>query len=172
MKRFSRIIVTGTPGTGKTSVGGLVAKELGLPFVEANAIVRKEKLWARKPEVNLAKLRKRLSREWGVIEGHLLCEFSIPGAVVLVLRCNPRVLEKRLAKRNYSRRKLKTNLEAEAIDYCMQRAEQEYGPSRIIQVDCTRLDEKACAKRCLRVLAGKREQDCPDFSGWLYGPNV
>ncbi|MBI4215010.1 AAA family ATPase [archaeon] len=173
MKKFRRIIITGTPGTGKTVIGSMLAKELDIPFTEANKVVKEKGLWKKRPpEVNIARLRKALLSKWGIIEGHLLCEFALPQSVAIVLRCHPSVLAKRLMKRNYSAKKLDANLVAEAIDYCALRAQQEYGTA--IEVDCTRANIKACVKRCLAALSLKKRKcrvpkENPDFSSWLLG---
>lgn len=166
-----RIIITGTPGTGKTSVAKALAKKLGVAYVDVKKIIGQKKVFYREKgesekTVYLKKLKvvleKILAKEKkAVLESHLLCEFPLKVGVVVVLRCDPRVLESRLRKRRYPKRKIRENLLCEALDYCTVKAEENY--RKVIDVDATKrlsaakLEEKI--KRC--------KGDEVNWSGWL-----
>ncbi len=167
-----RIVITGTPGTGKTRIGRLLAKKAGIPLIEIKEFVNKNRLFKKQKNekvVDAGKLKKallpRLARMPDyIVEGHLACEFRIPADFVFVLRTHPAVLKRRLAKRRYNRKKLDENLEAEMLDYCVQRVEREYKAAPL-QLDTTRRSAQSSANRMLRAVKRKEKKlDAPDYS--------
>lgn len=169
-----RIVITGVPGTGKSTLARSLARELGCKAVHANDLVKGKNLWLSKKEgtVDLAKLRRALllelagQKSW-VAEGHLLCEFAIPCDKVLVLRCEPAALKARLVKRRYSQNKVRENLWAELLDYCVTRAEDEYGSKKVIQVDNTRFHSAHASLDLIRRQKGEKT----NWSNWLRSPS-
>jgi len=132
------IEITGTPGTGKSSVTKIVAKKLDARLIDIKKIVDEKRIYKKsngEKEVDVKKLQKVIDNEIKIastlkplapsiiIEGHLACELKIPADYLFVLRCRPDILEKRLKKRKYSQKKTDENLLAEMLDYCLQRAE-------------------------------------------------
>ena len=164
-----KIIITGTPGTGKTLVADLLGKALKKRVVHINDFAKKNKLIMGKSGgsyiVDLKKLRKKLLKFDGIIESHLLCEFSLPNSVVFVLRCDPKVLAMRLQKRKYLRRKIKENLEVEALDYCTIKSEKNY--KKVYDVDTTNRTIRQVVKRIIAILKKKAKPDRVDFSNYF-----
>ena len=72
-----------------------------------------------------------------ILESHLLCDLKLEADLVIVLRCNPKELEKRLFKRKYSKTKLKENVLSEILDYCYINALKNYG-SKVMQLESTK----------------------------------
>ncbi len=141
-----RMVLTGSPGTGKTTLGKKLAKNLKATFIEVNALVKKDKLLSHRKKgeteltVNLKMLEKALKKKLKgkrkfVVVGHLACEVKIPADLVIVLRCEPRHLWNRLKKRKYSFKKIRDNVLTEILDYCGVIAEKKY--RKIIQVEHT-----------------------------------
>jgi len=126
-----RIVITGSPGTGKSSVSKALSKALGLPLIGIREVVRENGLLGKDDEVDLRRLARALSflqtRESFIIEGHLACEIPLPADWIFVLRTKPGILRRRLLKRKYGKEKLEENIMAEMLDYCSQRARREYG---------------------------------------------
>ena len=119
--------LTGTPGTGKTAIAGELAR-LGWECLCLRSLIEAEGLGtdhdqerdttnvevealARAAAVWLA--RKRGLRV--VIEGHLAHELGL-AVLVVVLRCDPFELARRLEGRQYPPAKVRENCEAEALD--------------------------------------------------------
>jgi len=132
-----RIIITGTPGTGKTEIAKKLAKRTGYELVSIKDFVNEKKLFSKgtgkgaEKEVDIKKLSRALNiclKQFNdyIIEGHLACEFKIPADFIFVLRTSPSVLKKRMQKRKYRKQKIDDNLEAEMLDYCVQRVESVY----------------------------------------------
>ncbi|MEM4221898.1 MAG: adenylate kinase family protein [archaeon] len=150
-----RIIITGTPGVGKTTIGKAFAKKHNLPFVSVGSLVEGKRF-------TLKWLQKKLMNFEGVLESHLLCEFYLPDSFVFILRCSPKVLAKRLAKRGYSKKKILENLECEALDYCTICAEINYG--KVFEIDCTKKSIRKIIEIMEKALEGKAESEKVDFS--------
>ncbi len=155
-----RLVITGTPGTGKTMLAQALAKHLNLAYYSLNALAKRQGKEGRKREkeleVDVAKLG-RWVRRWFkekrafIVEGHLACEMHIPCDEVLVLRCHPQELERRLKRRGYSEQKRQENGLAEALDYCLVQAEAHYPRQTIVQLDFTKpLPARTVLKRLKR----------------------
>ena len=141
------LLITGTPGCGKTIFSKKLSRFLKAKLVDINDVINKNKIYRmsgkKEKIVDLKKLSKILegilAKEKNVvIESHLLCEMRLPCEKIIVLRCNPLVLKKRLEKRGYALWKVKENVLAEMLDYCIVRAEENYPKKKVLQVDFTK----------------------------------
>jgi adenylate kinase len=163
------ILITGTPGVGKTTLAKSLSRNLGFKLIEPNRLVRKEKLYTRFDRarktyvVDEGKLRRRLealsrSSERIVLPTHLVGRF-LPKAsmkLALVLRLDPVVLYKRLRARGWTKRKAWENTEAEMLDVCLQEARLLLGPRKVYEIDTTRKSAAAVYKEALRALSRGR----------------
>lgn len=148
------IVVTGTPGTGKTTLAKALGKTLDLPVIHVNELVKKKRKLSLGREgssilVDLKALKKELRGFNGIVEGHVLCEISLPAKAV-VLRTSPKELERRLKRKGFGKRKIRDNVEAEALDYCLIKARENY--KKLIQVDTTGTTADAALARTLFLL--------------------
>ena len=164
-----KIVITGTPGTGKTIVADILGKALKQRVVHINDFAKKNKLFIGKARgsyvVDIKKLKRKLANVDGILESHLLCEFSLSDSIVFVLRCDPKVLARRLQKRKYLRKKIKENLEVEALDYCTIKAEKNY--DKVYDVDTTHRPINQVVKKILAILKKKSKADKVDFSDYF-----
>jgi adenylate kinase len=166
-----RIAITGTPGTGKSSVSRILAKRLGLKLIDVKEIARSAKLVSKTGEVDISKLSAKLSflkkESDFIVEGHLACETKLPCDNVFVLRCDPRVLRRRLSKRGYSKNKNEENLESEMLDYCSQRVMKVYRMEPL-EVDTSKRTPAASAAEIERAIRHKKKRiDSVDYSSYL-----
>lgn len=157
-----RILITGTPGTGKSSVAreigrrkGWVVVRLGELAERAGCVIGEEgEKIADVRKLGRAALRELRGKRDAVVEGHLGCEFSLPLDYVFVLRTHPEELRKRMGRRRYPARKIRENLMAEMLDYCTQVAAKHYKVP-ILEVDTTNRTAGQAAERIIAFLEGK-----------------
>ncbi|MEM2998228.1 MAG: AAA family ATPase [Thermoproteota archaeon] len=150
------IVVTGTPGTGKTSLcrrivrrnKGWVHLDVGRFAVEVNAVIGyDDSLETSIVDMDILKraLLKHVSKRVKeglhmLIDGHYAAEVSPVKHVdyCLVLRCRPDVLWRRLTNlKRYSEDKARRNVESEITDYCYLMAKLHLKRKRIVQLDTT-----------------------------------
>jgi adenylate kinase len=145
--------ITGTPGTGKS----MVADELfrrGHTVVHLVDTVRPYIIGEDEERDTQVFDVDRWAREFvpvdGFVEGHfvhrLICDR------IIVLRCRPDELKKRLMKRKYREKKIRENVEAEALDVCLIETVELHDPSRILELDTTARDPAYCADRIERFV--------------------
>ena len=174
------IILTGTPGTGKTTIARLLSKKINALLIEIKKIVEKNKTVfpkkGREQIVDIKKLQKLVLDEIKnkptspvIIEGHLAAELKIPALLGIVLRCQPKILEKRLQKRNYSKQKIKENILAELLDYCTQVARNNFkGKTRIVEIETGNKRPPELVKRLVLIIHHKKMKgDMVNYSGEL-----
>jgi len=164
------IVITGTPGVGKSTVAKALASRIGGRYISINDLVAEQKLVLESDEkrntavANLRKLRKRIgtiladANEDIVIDGHYAYD-AIPKTfqpVVFVLRRDPARLEAILKERGYDEGKVFENLAAEALDVCLFGALKRFGPSRVDEVDLTYMGVEGVVNEILAVLDGKK----------------
>ncbi|MCC7570157.1 AAA family ATPase [Candidatus Micrarchaeota archaeon] len=129
-----KILITGVPGTGKSTLAKYLKTKLNFELVELNNTAKKFKIKKDKWGaliVDIKKTEKELNillenKDNIILDGHLGCDMKLNVDKVFVLRCNPKILKKRLIKRKYPEDKIMENIEAEMIDYALVRCEDNY----------------------------------------------
>ena len=147
------LIITGTPGTGKTVLARLVATKQKAELVNLGELIKKEKLYReydrsrRSYIIDGKRLRKSLLNLFNsyrgndlVIETHWLGNFmpKRPGMTAVVIRTDPLVLAARLRRRGWDKKKIWENVEAELIDLSLYESLKLLGRRRVYQIDATR----------------------------------
>ncbi len=142
-----RIGITGTPGTGKTTIASILSKSYNLPVISLSHLVLENKLWEDHDKerdsyvIDEERLITELE-EWiqhnpkgYIIEGHVLD--LLPAHwfdVIIVVRTSPRILIQRLKQRGYSSRKIDENMEAEIMEVCLTDAMHQFGPEKVLSI--------------------------------------
>lgn len=154
------IAITGTPGTGKTEVCKVLLRK-GYKLLNLNKVSNNHKFivgydFGRKTNIiNIAKLDKFIktqkSRDLVFLEGHF--SHLLSADVVIVLRCHPKELEKRLKKKRYNPEKIRENLEAEALDVITIESAQRH--KKVYEIDTTKLKPKQTADAIIKIISGE-----------------
>ena len=134
------LVVTGTPGTGKTTVAKQLTKKYKAQYIDVNAIIKKYHMkegYDRKRKaaiMDVEKLNKvlikmikeaRKAKQSLVIDSHL--SHYLPSKYVelcTVTKTSLKKLRNRLKKRGYSMEKIQENVESEIFDVCLTEAEE------------------------------------------------
>ena len=142
-----RIGITGTPGTGKTTIAKILSENHDLFLISLTEFVKENKLWAEFDEERetyvideervYAKIIEVLEQKKDnyIVEGHFLD--IIPSQYfdkVFVLRTPIKILRQRLSERKYHSKKIEENIEAEIMEVCLTDALYEYGPEKVMVV--------------------------------------
>jgi len=155
-----RVAVTGTPGTGKTTAVERV--ETDLEVVHLNDVIREQGLVTGHDEerdsavADLDAVADYLDgREDLLVESHLAHNVDVDR--VVVLRCHPEELERRLRERGEPAAKVEENAESEALDVILAEAVERHGEDAVYEVDATDRSPDEVAAAIEAVIAGERE---------------
>ena len=156
-RKIPNILITGTPGVGKTSTAQQIAEKLGAGFrcVEVGALVKEHKLGDYNAEFdtmdydedNEDKLLDLLE-PMCVAEGGCVVDFHSPEIfpeswfeLVLVLRASTDVLYDRLTARGYNEKKRTENMECEIMQVVLDEAHESYDTNIVHEVPSNTLEE-------------------------------
>ena len=167
-----KIIISGTPGTGKTEVSRILSDMLGYKLVRINEFAKEKDIIVgtdkdRKSEIidenKLQKLSKDIPDNT-VIEGHLAhyCKADI----AIILRTDPSVLEKRLKRRRWNQKKIRENIESEILDIILQ--ESAALNKNTYEIDTTIKTAKDAAEEIIGMLKSDKSKKAhlPGHISW------
>lgn len=170
-----RVAITGTPGTGKTTVSERLDTELEV--VHLNERIRDQELTTgedterRSLIADLDAISETLAdRTDLLVESHLAHHLDVDR--VVVLRCHPRELKARLTERGEDgltlddesestpaerEREASENAEAEALDVILSEAVEFHGLESVYEIDTTDRTPATVAADVMSVIEGDRE---------------
>ncbi|MEM1658393.1 MAG: adenylate kinase family protein [Candidatus Jordarchaeales archaeon] len=174
------IVISGTPGTGKTTLASIVSRMTGVRWVSLGDLVKEKGLFLGVDEERgslIADVEKlvpeveRLAVDAGgrlIVEGHyadVMPDDWVEEAVVL--RTHPRELWRRLAERGWSENKIRENVQAEILGVCTYDAVEAYGWEKVYEVDTTLKTPDESAKEVLEIISGMGERYRVGRINWL-----
>ena len=148
--------ITGTPGTGKSAIAAELARrghtvvhitDIIQPYVIGDDDERDTQV------IDVDRLVDEFAPVAGFVEGHF--SHLLPCDRIVVLRCRPDELKQRLAKRSYHPRKIRENMDAEALDVCLIETVEAYSPGQILELDSTGREPAWCADQIEQFVKGE-----------------
>lgn len=175
MRKALRILITGTPSVGKTTIAREVAKVLNYHYIDVAKMIVEKRMYVEIDNergsliVNVEKARKFFSSFLirlgnAVLDTHVVELF--PKRLidkVIVLRAHPLLILKRGVERGWSLRKSLENAQAELLGICFFDALNFYGSEKVWQVNCTCRSPKHVVSEVLSILEGKSEGEDVDW---------
>lgn len=129
-----RYALTGTPGTGKTTISKLLDQNI-IALSDYYKDFSEGKSESGEWIIDIDKIKKNITiTDDSILEGHFAHEFDNIDKII-VLRCDPDILVERLKKRGYTKEKVRENLEAEAIGTIYSESLELLGPKDVVQLD-------------------------------------
>ena len=165
------ILVTGTPGVGKTTVSRLLASELNAVYVSLAELVERERLISSvdKTRGTLIADTDRVSMRIQEIIGSSECDVVVDGHyavdvvqakdvyIVFVLRRDPTELKDVMENRGFRERKLWENLAAEILDVCLWDAVSACGSDKVCEIDVSGKKTEEVIKNIILTLEGRKK---------------
>lgn len=171
------VAITGTPGTGKSSI----CKELkgrGFEVLEIAELIRKLGIKTvhndryDSDEVDTEELRGKvdeyiasMKNEALFVSGHL--SHFVTCSTAVVLRTDPHVLYARLEARGWRKEKILENVRAEILDVILVEAAERIND--LFELDTTRMKPRAAAAKLLEAISRRPESMRPGRIDWTGG---
>jgi len=164
--------LTGTPGTGKTSLSAEL-RSRGYNVIDGKEHIRSHGLMGELDkerdthEVDLDDLNDSLqeyrdSDELFILDSHLSHFMDSSG--IIVLRCDPNILAERLRARGYGDQKVLENVQSEILDVILCEATESDIP--VWEVDCSHDSIAESADSIEQILKGKSDDYLPGKTDW------
>ena len=146
------ILISGTPGVGKSTHASELATRMGLKYININELAQEGDMyhgWDSELESNIINEEMILGEiEHSVKKGGCVVDYHscdmFPKSwfrLVFVLRTDNTVLYDRLEKRGYNELKMKNNIECEIFQELLEEAREHFGIDRVIELFSNEVDE-------------------------------
>lgn len=157
--------ITGTPGTGKSSVARLLKKRFAV--LELNLAVKMKRLYCdydrrRKTYIVDTKAATKFVSAWinkqkkdVFIVSHISHLLNISYDAVFLLKAKPEVLYKRLMKKGWNKKKIMENVEAEIFDVISEEIK-----GKKIVIDTTVKSPRGVARDIYKFVKTIKQHEC------------
>ncbi|TVY81015.1 Adenylate kinase isoenzyme 6-like protein HBR1 [Lachnellula suecica] len=151
-RSLPNIIVTGTPGVGKTTHCEILAENTGLKHLSINDVVKNRgchdgyddefKSWIVDEDKLLDAIEDEVKLGGYIIDWHA-CDLFPKSWIdlVVVLRVDSKQLYDRLKARNYPEAKLQENVDSEIMEVLLQEARESYDEEIVVELTSNSTDE-------------------------------
>lgn len=157
-----KIAITGVPSTGKTTVSSLLSKKLNYRLIRINELAERLNAFTgydktmKSKILDMKKLKNKVKKLRGniILEGHVSHLFPVD--LVIILRCNPEVLKKRLKKRFSNPLKVQENLEAEILGVIT--SEAIVHNKKVHEIDTTNKKPEEVVEDILKIVKSEKKE--------------
>lgn len=157
------IVITGSPGVGKSTLAKFLTKKLGFDRLDLHHYYKRISTSYNRSKQSydidyvkfekLVKEKLQLSKKGLIIDSHIshLLPRKLVNLCIVLTNSNLKTLEQRLQKRKYSKKKIRENLDAEIFQVCLMEAKEK--KHKILVFDTTKgMDEKKILKQLNKSL--------------------
>lgn len=167
------LVVSGTPGTGKTTVSNIVSNYIEAKVISLNELAISENLiekYDAKRETSVIDRKKIVDYLISLIEEYkikknpkfLIIESHFSDIVpeqfvnfIIILRCDPDELYKRLEKRGYKKEKIRENVQSEILGNCVNYFLNKPSKIPILEIDTTNKSIESISETILDIITNK-----------------
>jgi adenylate kinase len=171
------IMITGTPGVGKTTISQALANQLNGTHINISTLVQQEQLIKSRDtqrdtvivdDVRLShRLQQIISNQTKpiILDTHYTIQSSeiLDISLVVVIRLDPDELTKRLRARKYQESKIFENVAAEILDVCLLDAVQHFENHLVTEINATNRDVEEIINIIIKTLEGELKA----HTGWV-----
>ncbi len=164
------IVITGTPGVGKTTISKALATKLRALYLSVGDLVKTENLILgvdveRQTLIaDLKKLRERInniifsSSQDVIVDGHYASDVTQRNLVsyAFVLRRDPDDLKIKLKEKGFKELKILENVTSELLDVCLIDTVKNYGTELVNEIDVSFMTIDGVINEILTILKGKK----------------
>ncbi|TPX15147.1 uncharacterized protein E0L32_004705 [Thyridium curvatum] len=151
-RKLPNIIVTGTPGVGKTTHCEALAQRTGLRHLSVNQVVKDKgchegyddeyQSWIVDEDKLLDAIEDDAKEGGCIIDWHACDLFPRSWIdLVVVLRVDSETLYDRLAERKYPEKKMQENIDSEIMEVLLQEARESYDEEIVVELTSNTSDE-------------------------------
>jgi adenylate kinase len=178
------ILITGTPGVGKTSVAKLLTAELEALYINLTDLANEHNLTIGEDKERKSKIvdENKMRRKIGeiidtaeksaiIVDGHYAAAVVPKRYVtrIFVLRRNPVELRRLMEKCGFSGAKLWENLASEILDVCLVEALREHEKGKVCELDVTGKTVEKISSEIIAIMDKRKKcfAGCVDWLGML-----
>ena len=166
-----KIAITGISTIGKTIISKRLAKKLDFKYIEINELAKKLKAYDgydRKRQckiLDMKKLEKEINKikDNIILDGHVSHLFKVN--LVIVLRCDPQKLKRKLNRKYSNKFKIQENLEAEILGVITSEALEKN--KNIYEIDTTKKTIKQIINDINKIVNGNTKNYKIGKIDWL-----
>ena len=165
------IVITGTPGVGKTTISKALATKLNALHLSVGDLVKAENLFLgvdveRQTLIaDLKKLTERIksiifsSSQDIIVDGHYASDVTPRNLVsyAFVLRRDPDDLKIKLKEKGFKELKILENVTSELLDVCLINTVKNYGTKLVNEIDVSLLTIEGVITEVLTILKGQKK---------------
>lgn len=170
-----KVGVTGVPGTGKTTFSKELSRRLNLKYVNVEDIIIKENLhmgFDESYDSYILDIDRAYKRMLEIAEPNTIYEgLSVAYLAddewldkVIILRCNPYILEERLIKKGFKPDKIKENIASEILDVIPSEVYSRFNRENVIEIDNS-VDLERALEKAVKFIKGEDIES--DYIDWL-----
>lgn len=166
------IIITGFMATGKSTVGGILAKKLGMKYIDMDKVIEERhglsiaEIFKKYGESYFREQENKLARELSLQENKVIAtgggtmiyleniKYLARNGIIICLWCSPETIKKRIEKEKDKRPLIKNTYDLNNINFLLTKRKKIY-ESYLLRVDTTNLSVDEVVNKTINMIMEK-----------------